>query len=78
MTSLPRAMLWEFESSAGNVHRGIVESTHDYGGTDVPYIMRAACGSTLVLSGARLRAARTLNRIPADDETCPHGTSQAW
>ena len=55
------ATIWEFEDSTGQTHRGQVVKVSDFGGSDITYRMLADCGRTLMLSGARLKAARTLH-----------------
>ena len=66
----PRGMQWEYDDARGVTHRGIVATVNDYGGTDVSHAMQSGCGAYVMLSGARLRAARTLNTsVPS---LCPH------
>ena len=51
--------LWRFLDGTGTERIGIFERAVDLGGTDVTYYMRDANGRTHLLSGSRLKNAKT-------------------
>lgn len=65
-------MPWQYEDARGVTHRGRVVSIYDYGGTDITHAYASACGAYVLVSGARLRAARTLPNLPASELRCDH------
>lgn len=66
----PHGTIWQYEDARGVTHRGRMVTFYDHGGTDVTHAYQSACGAYVMVSGARLRAARTL---PVDAEArCGH------
>ena len=59
-------MQWEYRDATGTLRRGRFEGSSDRGGTDVTYFMRRSTGELDLLSGQRLREART---VPASADT---------
>lgn len=68
----PGAMLWRYIDARGIAHIGTVRSVYDHGGTDVTHAMESACGMYVMVSGRRLRDARTLNRSALVGDRCDH------
>ena len=51
------ARIWQYQDTQGIWRKGIVHSTHDFGGSDIVYFMQRENGTLDVLSGSRLKAA---------------------
>lgn len=55
---------WEYQDARGVTHTGYVDSTKEYGGSDVEYFMRdEVTGELSVVSGRRLKDMRRLDSV---------------
>jgi len=60
---------WKYKDATGTDREGTLQSSHDFGGTDVPYIFERDDGTIDVVSGARLKNAYPIYPKTTEEKT---------